>query len=51
MSAVIPRASSPTWGTCPSRQAPRWIQTDAAVDRRELDRFFYCNHWCCIGLG
>ena len=39
MSAVIPRAASSTWGTCPGSRAPRWIQTDADIDRRGLYRF------------
>ena len=40
----------PAWGDAPISQVPAWAYTDDAVYRAELERLFYRNHWCYIGL-
>jgi salicylate 5-hydroxylase large subunit len=40
----------PTWNGEGSSRIPFWAYTDEATYRRELDRIFYANHWCYVGL-
>lgn len=40
----------PTWKDSGSSRIPYWTYTDEETYRRELDRFFYSNHWCYAGL-
>jgi salicylate 5-hydroxylase large subunit len=40
----------PTWDGDGSSRIPFWAYTDEATYRRELDRIFYSNHWCYVGL-
>ena len=40
----------PTWNGDGSSRVPFWAYTDEAAYRRELDRIFYSNHWCYVGL-
>jgi salicylate 5-hydroxylase large subunit len=40
----------PTWNGDGSSRIPFWAYTDEATYRRELDRIFYSNHWCYVGL-
>jgi salicylate 5-hydroxylase large subunit len=40
----------PTWKDSGSSRIPFWTYTDEETYRRELDRFFYSNHWCYAGL-
>ena len=40
----------PTWNGDGSSRIPFWAYTDEATYRRELDRIFYANHWCYVGL-
>ena len=40
----------PAWGDAPISQVPAWAYTDSAVYRTELERLFYRDHWCYIGL-
>jgi len=38
------------WDATGSSRVPFWAYTDAQVYRRELDRIFYGDHWCYVGL-
>jgi salicylate 5-hydroxylase large subunit len=38
------------WGDEPASRVPGWVYTDPAVFREELERFFYRDHWCYVGL-
>jgi salicylate 5-hydroxylase large subunit len=38
------------WEEHGSSRIPFWAYTDDETYRRELDRFFYSNHWCYVGL-
>jgi len=38
------------WDAPGSSRVPFWAYTDAQVYRRELDRIFYGEHWCYVGL-
>ena len=40
----------PTWNGDGSSRIPFWAYTDEGTYRRELDRIFYSNHWCYVGL-
>ena len=40
----------PIWNGDGSSRIPFWAYTDEATYRRELDRIFYSNHWCYVGL-
>jgi len=40
----------PNWKEDGSSRIPFWTYTDDATYRRELDRFFYADHWCYVGL-
>ncbi len=52
MQKHIPIHSSPEriWGSPPTSQAPGWVYTDASLYQREMERLFYQNHWCYVGL-
>ncbi len=41
--------SPPAWDADISR-VPAWAYTREDIYRRELDRLFYRNHWCYVGL-
>ena len=47
-SAVFP--IKPVWEQPGSSRIPFWAYTDPALYRRELERFFYRDHWCYVGL-
>ncbi len=38
------------WATPGSSRVPFWAYTDAQLYQRELDRIFYGDHWCYVGL-
>ena len=38
------------WESAGTSRVPFQVYTDAAVHSTELDRFFYRNHWCYVGL-
>lgn len=42
--------TSPPWSGDGSSRVPFWTYTDDATYRRELERFFYSDHWCYVGL-
>jgi len=48
MPAVFPR--DPAWQGDGISRIPFWAYTDEALYHKELERFFYDNHWCYIGL-
>lgn len=48
MPAVFPE--NPVWQDEGSSRIPFWAYTSEDVYRRELERLFYDNHWCYIGL-
>ena len=39
------------WNTPGSSRVPFWAYTDAQLYQRELEKFFYGNHWCYVGLA
>ncbi len=39
------------WGAAPTSRVPGHVYTDEAIYRRELERFFYNQHWCYVGLA
>jgi salicylate 5-hydroxylase large subunit len=38
------------WQDAGSSRIPFWAYTDAAIYKKELERFFYHGHWCYVGL-
>jgi salicylate 5-hydroxylase large subunit len=38
------------WEAEGSSRIPFWAYTDETIYKKELDRLFYKNHWCYIGL-
>ncbi|WP_397476041.1 aromatic ring-hydroxylating dioxygenase subunit alpha [Pusillimonas sp.] len=48
MPAVFPE--EPVWEGDGSSRIPFWAYTDEALYKKELERFFYDNHWCYVGL-
>ncbi len=46
--AVFPE--NPAWQDEGSSRIPFWAYTSEDIYRRELERLFYDNHWCYIGL-
>ena len=38
------------WESTGTSRIPFEVYTDAAIHSKELDRFFYRNHWCYVGL-
>ncbi|TFL14979.1 salicylate hydroxylase [Pusillimonas caeni] len=48
MPAVFPE--DPVWQGDGSSRIPFWAYTDEALYKKELERFFYDNHWCYVGL-
>jgi salicylate 5-hydroxylase large subunit len=40
----------PVWDQQGSSRIPFWAYTDTELYKRELERFFYQNHWCYVGL-
>ena len=48
MPEVFPR--NPEWQGDGSSRIPFWTYTDPALYQRELERLFYDNHWCYVGL-
>jgi salicylate 5-hydroxylase large subunit len=40
----------PVWDQPGSSRIPFWAYTDTELYKRELERFFYQNHWCYVGL-
>jgi salicylate 5-hydroxylase large subunit len=39
------------WGDAPTSRVPGHVYTDEAIYRRELEKFFYNQHWCYVGLA
>jgi salicylate 5-hydroxylase large subunit len=39
------------WSQPGSSRVPFWAYTDAQLYQRELDKIFYGNHWCYVGLA
>lgn len=48
MPAVFPE--NPVWESEGTSRIPFWAYTDEALYKKELERFFYDNHWCYVGL-
>lgn len=48
MPEVFPE--NPVWQGDGSSRIPFWAYTDEALYQKELERFFYDNHWCYVGL-
>lgn len=48
MPEVFPE--NPAWEGDGSSRIPFWAYTDDALYKKELERFFYDNHWCYVGL-
>lgn len=48
MPAVFPK--DPVWEGDGTSRIPFWAYTDNDVYKKELERFFYDNHWCYVGL-
>ncbi|MEO5844835.1 MAG: salicylate hydroxylase, partial [Caldimonas sp.] len=46
--AVFPELLS--WESAGTSRIPFAAYTSEALHRRELERFFYRNHWCYVGL-
>jgi salicylate 5-hydroxylase large subunit len=40
----------PQWQEEGSSHTPYWAYTSDSLYRRELERLFYANHWCYVGL-
>jgi len=40
----------PVWEQQGASRIPFWAYTDTDLYKRELERFFYQNHWCYVGL-
>ena len=40
----------PQWTDPGSSRVPFWAYTRDDLYQRELERFFYTNHWCYVGL-
>jgi salicylate 5-hydroxylase large subunit len=40
-----------TWDHEGSSRIPYWLYTDPAIFQREMDRLFYSDHWCYVGLA
>ena len=38
------------WESDGTSRIPFKVYTDDALHRKELERFFYRNHWCYVGL-
>ena len=45
-----PSNSQPAWAGTGTSRIPFSVYTSDEVHRRELERFFYRNHWCYVGL-
>lgn len=45
---IFPR--NKTWQTSGSSRIPFWAYTSQELYQKELERFFYANHWCYVGL-
>jgi salicylate 5-hydroxylase large subunit len=41
----------PRWTRPESSRVPFWAYTDAQLYQRELDKIFYGEHWCYVGLA
>jgi salicylate 5-hydroxylase large subunit len=39
------------WSRPESSRVPFWAYTDAQLYQRELEKIFYCDHWCYVGLA
>lgn len=39
------------WSRPESSRVPFWAYTDAQLYQRELDKIFYGDHWCYVGLA
>lgn len=48
MPAVFPE--DPVWQSAGTSRIPFWAYTDETLYKRELERLFYDNHWCYVGL-
>ncbi|MGH8817792.1 MAG: salicylate hydroxylase, partial [Achromobacter pestifer] len=46
----MPLPPTAPWQGDGSHRIPFGVYTDAALHQRELDRFFYRDHWCYVGL-
>jgi len=38
------------WDQLDTSRIPFWAYTDAGIYQRELEKLFYTNHWCYVGL-
>ena len=38
------------WRQPGSSRVPFWVYTDAQLYQRELEKIFYGEHWCYVGL-
>ena len=38
------------WDQLDTSRIPFWAYTDADIYKRELEKLFYTNHWCYVGL-
>ena len=41
---------SSRWRQPGSSRVPFWVYTDAQLYQQELDKIFYADHWCYVGL-
>src|SRR3954468_21943092 len=50
---TLPGTPSDTkrWTAPGSSRVPFWAYTDAQLYQRELDKIFYGDHWCYVGLA
>ncbi|HEY8049265.1 MAG TPA: salicylate hydroxylase, partial [Ramlibacter sp.] len=39
------------WTRAESSRVPFWAYTDAQLYQRELEKIFYGEHWCYVGLA
>ncbi|HWH81425.1 MAG TPA: aromatic ring-hydroxylating dioxygenase subunit alpha [Burkholderiaceae bacterium] len=46
----LPAADAPAWESDATSRIPFGVYTSDALHRRELERFFYRQHWCYVGL-
>ena len=45
---IFPREEM--WKEEGSSRVPFWAYTSQVLYKKELERFFYSNHWCYVGL-
>ena len=51
MQTIGPSTASRLWESDATSRVPYWVYRDPAIFARELERFFYHDHWCYVGLA